>query len=56
MTEAVELVVGGPQDMWDIEQLLGTRDGAALAASVERLLPDMPDEARALWARIRGGR
>jgi hypothetical protein len=53
---ALKLYAGGPQDMWDIEQLLGAPDGAALAASVERLLPDLPDETRALWARIRGGR
>jgi len=53
---ALKLYAGGPQDMWDIEQLLGAPDGAALAASVERLLPHLPDEARALWARMRGGR
>ncbi len=53
---ALKLYAGGPQDAWDIEQLLGAADGAAIAAAVERLLPDMPDEARALWTRIRGGR
>lgn len=53
---ALKLYAGGSQDMWDIEQLLGAADGAALAAAVERLLPDLPDETRALWARIRGGR
>jgi hypothetical protein len=53
---ALKLYAGGPQDAWDIEQLLGTPDGAALAAAVGRLLPDLPDETRAFWARIRGGR
>jgi hypothetical protein len=54
--DALELYAGGLQDAWDIEQLLGAVDGTAIAAAVERLLPDMPDEARALWTRIRGGR
>jgi hypothetical protein len=53
---ALKLYAGGPQDMWDIEQLLGAADDAALAAAVERLLPDLPAETRALWARIRGDR
>jgi hypothetical protein len=53
---ALKLYAGGPQDAWDIEQLLAAADGAALAAAVELLLPDLPDEPRALWARIRGGR
>jgi hypothetical protein len=53
---ALKLYAGGPQDAWDIEQLLGAAEGAAIAAAVERLLPDMPDEARATWTRIRGGR
>ena len=53
---ALKLYAGGPQDAWDIEQLLGTADGGGLAAAVERMLPDLPDEPRALWARIRGGR
>jgi predicted nucleotidyltransferase len=53
---ALKLYAGGPQDAWDIDQLLGASDGPALAAAVEQILPDLPDEARALWARIRGGR
>jgi hypothetical protein len=53
---ALKLFAGGPQDAWDIEQLLGAADGAALADAVERLLPGLPEDARAFWARIRGGR
>lgn len=52
---ALKLYAGGPQDAWDIEQLLGAA-GAALAAEVERLVPDLPEDARALWARIQRGR
>jgi hypothetical protein len=49
---ALKLYAGGPQDAWDIEQLLQTGDRAALGAAVEALLPSLPNEARSLWARI----
>ena len=49
---ALKLYAGGPQDAWDVEQLLQTGDRAALRAAVEALLPSLPDEARSLWARI----
>jgi hypothetical protein len=52
---ALKLYAGGPQDAWDIEQLLAATDRAALAAAVEALLPQLPDDARTLWTRIRRG-
>ena len=49
----LKLYAGGPQDAWDIAQLLDLPDGHALIEEVERRLPDLPPECRPLWARIR---
>lgn len=49
----LKLFAGGPQDAWDIEQLLGVVGGReAVAAQVEATLPRLPPEAAALWGRI----
>jgi len=48
----LKLFAGGPQDAWDIAQLL-PGGGEALAASVERVLPELPRAAARLWDRIR---
>lgn len=48
----LKLFAGGPQDAWDIEQLLG----AALpdvVAEVDARVEELPPDARALWARLR---
>ncbi len=50
----LKLFAGGPQDAWDIEQLLGGVGRAAVAPRVEAVLPSLPPEAAALWARISG--
>lgn len=54
----LKLYAGGPQDAWDITQLLSAGGGVALAAEVEGRLRDLPPDARGLWARITqaGGR
>jgi hypothetical protein len=44
---------GGPQDAWDVTQLLAGDDRAALVAAVERALPALPAECAALWRRLR---
>jgi len=49
----LKLYAGGPQDAWDIGQLLSIGDTAALARDVEERLPDLPQDARRLWTRIR---
>ncbi len=52
----LKLYAGGPQDAWDVEQLLGGSDRAALVADVDAALPALPEESRRLWARIVGPR
>ena len=52
----LKLFAGGPQDLWDVEQLLAGGDRAAVSAEVERALPDLPASCREAWARVRGGR
>lgn len=51
----LKLYAGGPQDAWDIAQLLAVPDGAALAAEIDVTVTALPQEARDLWARIRAG-
>lgn len=46
----LKLYAGGPQDAWDVDQLL-TGD-PALASRVEPRLAALPESARALWARV----
>ena len=50
----LKLYGGGPQDAWDIEQLLSAGDRAALIAEVDSGIAPLPEEARALWRRISG--
>jgi hypothetical protein len=49
----LKLYAGGPQDAWDIEQLLGAGDRAALVLEVESRLGELPADASALWERFR---
>lgn len=49
----LKLYAGGPQDAWDVEQLLAGADRERVSRDVEAGLPALPAEARALWARIR---
>ena len=51
----LKLYAGGPQDAWDIQQLLATEERPRLVAEVERDLARLPSEARALWTRILAG-
>ena len=48
----LKLYGGGPQDAWDIEQLLAAGDRAALTAEVEAAIASLPPESRDLWTRI----
>ena len=51
----LKLYAGGPQDAWDIAQLLSAAVGDATIDEVERRLDTLPPECRRLWARIRAG-
>ena len=48
----LKLYAGGPQDAWDVEQLLASGDRPALVADVAAALPALPEDARRVWARI----
>ena len=48
----LKLYGGGPQDAWDIEQLLDAGDRAALVAEVDANVGPLPAESRQLWSRI----
>ena len=48
----LKLYAGGPQDLWDIEQLLAAGDRATLVAQIETAIGVLPAEAQRLWARI----
>ncbi|HTO12689.1 MAG TPA: hypothetical protein VMQ51_14030 [Candidatus Binatia bacterium] len=48
----LKLYAGGPQDAWDIEQLLAAGDRPSLMRHVETVLPELPEHAQPLWARI----
>lgn len=59
VVEAADLVLlklyaGGPQDAWDIDQLLDTNP--ALVPVVEARLDPLPADCAELWARIRSQR
>ena len=48
----LKLFAGGPQDAWDIQQLLDGTDRNELIAEVEKLLPELSADAAKLWRRI----
>lgn len=49
----LKLYAGGPQDRWDIAQLLA--GDAAIVADVERELVKLPSRCRRLWSDLRPG-
>jgi hypothetical protein len=49
----LKLYGGGPQDAWDIAQLLNAGDREALLAEVDAAVTALPAESRDLWARLR---
>jgi hypothetical protein len=48
----LKLAAGGPQDAWDISRLLAVTQ-AKVVTEVEERLPDLQQDARDLWRRIR---
>jgi len=51
----LKLFAGGPQDAWDLQQLLSTGERSSLVAEVEARLGRLPPEAVALWRKVLGG-
>ncbi len=52
----LKLYAGGPQDAWDVAQLLDLLGRATLVEDVESKLSRLPTHAATLWRRILGGR
>ena len=50
----LKLFAGGPQDAWDIAELLAVSDRPALKAEVESRLAELPAPAGTLWRKIEG--
>lgn len=48
----LKLYAGGPQDAWDVAQLLADEDRAALVAEVDSRAHDLPADSRRLWGKI----
>lgn len=48
----LKLYAGGPQDLWDIAQLLQAQDAAPMHSEVEAALPALPAECAELWRRV----
>jgi hypothetical protein len=48
----LKLAAGGPQDAWDVGRLLAVAPESVIP-EVEERLPDLQDDARDLWQRIR---
>jgi hypothetical protein len=49
----LKLYAGGPQDAWDVVQLVTAGDRDALSSEVEARLPELTPDAGRLWARIK---
>ncbi|HEV8583110.1 MAG TPA: hypothetical protein VGX68_28925 [Thermoanaerobaculia bacterium] len=51
----LKLFAGGPQDAWDIEQILSVEDRESLIAAVDAEIAELPAESAYLWRKILGG-
>jgi hypothetical protein len=49
----LKLFAGGPQDLWDVEQLLAGTHRAGITAEVDAALAGVPPSLREVWARVR---
>ncbi len=48
----LKLYAGGPQDKWDVHQLLACDEREALIQEIERDLPDLPKQSTEGWRQI----
>ena len=49
----LKLFAGGPQDLWDVQQLLATPSRDALVAEVESRVDELPTVCRAQWRKVK---
>ena len=52
----LKLYAGGPQDAWDIHQMLALSEGSSAISALDALVASLPADAQALWQRILGER
>jgi hypothetical protein len=52
----LKLFAGGPQDLWDVAQLLGGDERDMIVAEVEARLPALPADCAHLWSEVRRAR
>jgi hypothetical protein len=48
----LKLFAGGPQDRWDISQLLSADGSGSLRQTIEQKLSDLPPALRSVWSRV----
>jgi len=48
----LKLYAGGPQDLWDIRQLLDSEGSETLRLEVERALQEAPPSLRTIWSKV----
>jgi hypothetical protein len=48
----MKLYAGGPQDLWDVHQLLSIGDRDSVIESVNERLDDLGEDARSLWTSV----
>jgi len=48
----LKLFAGGPQDLWDIRQLLDSGDSETLGLEVERTLQEAPPSLQTIWSKV----
>jgi hypothetical protein len=51
----LKLFAGGPQDAWDVLQLLAGDEQARIVSEVEARLAELPDDCTQLWRKILAG-
>ena len=49
----LKIAAGGPQDLWDIHELMNYVDRPVVLAEVDASIGQLPSDAQTLWARVR---
>ena len=52
----LKLYAGGPQDLWDVEQLLAASPAEAIVSEVAGRIAELPADCAALWRRVHESR
>lgn len=49
----LKVAAGGPQDLWDVHELMNHVDRQAVVEEVDASIDQLPADVRSLWARVR---